>query len=1076
MKKRVLLVEYAIASIDTIKEILSNPIFSIKVVNEGETAKEYLEKQTFDLMITAAMLPKFHGFNLSQYAAENFPDMKIIIISEIYKGMNYKHQAVTIYKAHDFFEKPFNKDEFKKRIFELLKLDEKTLKSEAKLTTTQIPISDTKKIPTIKKMNEDGKTLTSDDIFGDIIDKVEDIQSYEIEFEDKPSKAGTGSPKVKKAPPSPPITQLANKKPSDAKTGATNKTEKIDQEILDLIKAGPRPKVQSQDNQKFKKIEDDISKKLEDTLSGLGIGNKPSPKAVKKTPPPPEAIKTPQTSKFPAPPPKAKPSKPVNKKDILPDENEKTDEVGVVGYEVLGLIARGGMAEVYKAMKKGIKGFEKVIALKKILSGYGTDAKYIEMFVDEAKIAAELSHPNIVQIYDLGKKDDYYFIAMEYVSGKDLRGILQKLSRREAKMPESLSIYLIVKILEALNYAHSAKDFKGNSLDIVHRDISPPNILVSYNGDIKLTDFGVSKASTKMHQTLAGALKGKLLYMSPEQAKGEDSIDYRSDLYSVGIILYELITGEKLFLNSSEIGTLKKVQDGKITRPSQIKKNIDPELERVILRALNKDKNKRYQKASDMIKDLEAYMAKTYVNMPEPAHIKHFLYDLFKDDIIKDGIEINLSSPPKSIKRKNTVDDIAKPPEPKLPEPPEADHWGEESLTLSDTEPESIKPAEPEKLKVDDFQPIIEINFDDDEVKDKPVDKPVDKAVEKPFKPSPPKQKQYAPFESHSPMLETKKHKNILFILIAVIVVLSIAITLYLVLGSGEDKPDLNTLEQTIPKPATANTNEETKPPDENNIEGSAMSEILSSQPDTDTEGQSEKPIESSPPPDSIKKEPKSAKSDAETVAKKIKKTEKKAESTEQDKPSPLVTEKKKRNKEKEITSEDKGEINNKDLSTQKPEQSKQTAAPQKTPTETKTKETVPEKTIETSEEKSLQTKNTPEKTPEIKQFQPPKPEFKEGDILSPTQLDSQPQELSTPSIRIPRSLRRILTDNQRILVSYLVDHNGNVEIVKVLTKTGIKRLDNLIKDTIKKWKYKPAMKNNLRVKVWKNQWIVIQK
>ena len=177
------------------------------------------------------------------------------------------------------------------------------------------------------------------------------------------------------------------------------------------------------------------------------------------------------------------------------EKDEKKNEVG--GYDIIGLIARGGMAEIYKAKRKGVKGFEKIIALKKILAGYGKDDKYIEMFVDEAKIAAELTHPNIVQIYDLGEKDDYYFIAMEYVSGKDLRLILQKLSESRSFLAEELSLHLILEVLKALNYAHSAKNSAGKNLDIVHRDISPPNILVSFSGDVKLTDFGVLKSVYK---------------------------------------------------------------------------------------------------------------------------------------------------------------------------------------------------------------------------------------------------------------------------------------------------------------------------------------------------------------------------------------------------------------------------------------------------------------------------------------------------------------------------------------------------------------------------------------------------
>ena len=252
-------------------------------------------------------------------------------------------------------------------------------------------------------------------------------------------------------------------------------------------------------------------------------------------------------------------------------------------YVLLGMIARGGMAEIYKAKKKGVKGFEKMIAIKKILSGYGEDDKYIEMLVDEAKIAAELSHPNIVQIYDLGRKDNYYFIAMEYVLGKDLREIQTPAARTGQVVPRGDRHLADHQDTRGAELRPQGQGQPRPPLEIVHRDVSPPNILISYNGDVKLTDFGVSKASIKMHQTLSGALKGKLLYMSPEQACGESGIDYRSDLYSVGVVLFELLTGKKLFLDTSEMMVLKKVQNGEIIPPREINPDIDPTLEKIIL-------------------------------------------------------------------------------------------------------------------------------------------------------------------------------------------------------------------------------------------------------------------------------------------------------------------------------------------------------------------------------------------------------------------------------------------------------------------------------------------------------------
>jgi len=710
MKKNILLVEYSNSTIETINELLSHPIFNITVVDEGESAKNLLKKTKFDMIITAAMLPKFHGFNLSQFAASNYPDLRIIIISEVYKGMDYKHQAITQYKADDFFEKPLDKESFKKRVLELLSLEEKDLKEKNAAETEEKPLSDTKKIPTFKKMEEDEQSLTSEDIFGDIINQVQQSSSFEIELEeDKETEEESkeAKPEEIKEEPQPQMEQKKDeKKESDPKM---EKKEEVEKEVepektpdkpeetseapqpkkisetpkkpTSIITPGPhditdtllelkKVKKETKDDKKFKKLEDDITKKFESTLSGLGLDSKKRP--IKKEKPPEPAAPKPIDAKY---------------------KERRRDEVG--GYDILGLVARGGMAEIYKAKKKGVKGFEKIIAIKKILAGYGKDDKYIEMFVDEAKISAELSHPNIVPIYDLGKKDDYYFIAMEYVTGKDLRLILRKLEILDKQLPEEISIYTIMKVLDALDYAHNAKNSTGKKLDIVHRDISPPNILISFDGEVKLTDFGVSKASIKMHQTVAGALKGKLLYMSPEQASGDFNIDYRSDLFSVGIILFELITGEKLFMNPSEMAVLKKVQTGEIIKPSEMKKNIDSELERIILKLLEKDRGKRYQSASDTLKDLEKYILNQYDHMPTPTHISHTIFDLFKEEIMREGIKIELKTIPYSIKK------IKKEEREKEKEPVELkqEEMIETKEEVKETPPE---PAPPKKEKVEE--------------------------------------------------------------------------------------------------------------------------------------------------------------------------------------------------------------------------------------------------------------------------------------------------------------------------------------------------------------------------------------
>ena len=1005
MKKKILLVEYAATSIDIIKEILSPPTFEITVANEGDTAKKYLEEKSFDLMITAAMLPKFHGFNLSQYAADNYPGMRIIIISEIYKGMDYKHQAIKLYKADDFFEKPFDKKVFKARVCELLDFNPEDLEQPSK-TSAQVPFSDTKKIPTLKKLEAEGQKLTSEDLFGDIIKKVHDVPSYEIKLDAEEDKGKKKEKMIDKKIPE--VTQVL-------KTPSVNKTQKIDLDFLNLINKEKKDKAKDKDL-RDKKIEDDISRKLEDTLSGLGI-------TVKSSPPPGDTAGTgPKTGVI----------QPVKTPESKGEEKEKTDEV--VGYEILGLIGRGGMAEIYKAKKKGVKGFEKIIALKKILSGYGTDAKYIEMFVDEAKIAAELSHPNIVQIHDLGKQDDYYFIAMEYVQGKDLRVILQKLAQERTLMPEPIAIYLAINVLSALNYAHAARNSRGKKLEIVHRDISPPNILVSYEGNIKLTDFGVSKASIKMHQTLAGALKGKLLYMSPEQAKGEEHIDFRSDIYSVGIILFELITGEKLFLGYSEMSTLKKVQQGFIIKPSQIKKDIEPELETIILKALNKEMNRRYQGAADMIKDLETYMKNHYSAMPETSHVAHFITNLFKNEIIEEKIEINLPPLPytvtKKIKKEVKVkEEVLKETIPELPE----GELLEEPLQSREEKVEKAKEKklEEELLRKDEFQPIIEITFDEDNKK-KGIPVPEEKAI-------------FPGFEALKPRREVEKKKNLLFAGIIVIVVLVTAIVLYLILGSGESGSG-------SPPPAAVT---DINPPPQQQLPTAASESDSQSQTPVEEQALEFKPG---------KDEPQKEKETRESLQTSTLTQTSKDEKVTPDRPE--ETKKKKKSKPDDTREGQPGEK-------QAPPQDKTEAAEEKTAPEKTQKPGVQSVTEEPAREvKEPPVVEEEKQTPAVKQ----EPIVKEGDILSPSQVDTQPIPVSTPEIIITRSIRRLMTTDQQILVSYLVDHNGNIEMVKVLKKSSMKKLNTLIIETIQKWKYKPATKNNVKVKVWKNKWILVQK
>jgi serine/threonine protein kinase len=273
-------------------------------------------------------------------------------------------------------------------------------------------------------------------------------------------------------------------------------------------------------------------------------------------------------------------------------------------YRLLERVAVGGMAEVFRAKRTGAAGFEKVVAVKRILSHLSDNKEFVDMFIDEAKMVAGLTHANIVQMLDLGQLEKSYYIAMEYVHGRDLRTILRRARERSLKIPLDVSTYVVSKVAAALEYAHRKKDDKGQPMLIVHRDISPQNILISFEGDVKLTDFGIAKAATKASTTDKGALRGKLLYMSPEQAWGRP-MDKRSDVFSLGIVFYEMLTEQKPFLGTSEMSILETVRECRVPPPTTINDRIPETLERVVMKSLERDPEVRYQDAGEMLRDLE---------------------------------------------------------------------------------------------------------------------------------------------------------------------------------------------------------------------------------------------------------------------------------------------------------------------------------------------------------------------------------------------------------------------------------------------------------------------------------------
>ncbi|MCA9670628.1 MAG: serine/threonine protein kinase, partial [Myxococcales bacterium] len=276
-------------------------------------------------------------------------------------------------------------------------------------------------------------------------------------------------------------------------------------------------------------------------------------------------------------------------------------------YYLTERIAVGGMAEIFKAKLYGVSGFEKPMVVKQILPQYARNAEFIKMFIDEAKIAVSLTHGNIIPVYELGRIDGVYFIAMEYVHGKNLGEILESARDRRMQLSIDDAVYIAIETCKGLDYAHRRTDAQGSSLGLVHRDISPPNVMVSMTGEVKLADFGIAKATHKLGNTEAGVVKGTYGYMSPEQLLG-DVVDHRTDIFSCGILLYEMLTGRRLFGGGSELEAMERVKEARVQAPSTMSSRVPSALDPIVARALAKDPADRYATANEFQLELSRFL------------------------------------------------------------------------------------------------------------------------------------------------------------------------------------------------------------------------------------------------------------------------------------------------------------------------------------------------------------------------------------------------------------------------------------------------------------------------------------
>ena len=279
-------------------------------------------------------------------------------------------------------------------------------------------------------------------------------------------------------------------------------------------------------------------------------------------------------------------------------------------YQILDRLAVGGMAELFKATLNGDHGFEKLVAIKKILPHLATDRSFVEMFIDEARITAQLDHRHIVAVFELGTDADTPYIAMQYVDGLDVLALLRECARAQIRLPPELAAVIARDVLDALDYAHNAISADGKPLGIIHRDISPGNVLLSWRGDVKLTDFGIARAAERRHKTEAGTLKGKYGYMSPEQVSGSE-IDTRSDLFSVGILLAEMVMARRLFTSTNDLDILLMVRDARLDRLNKYASEFPVELRVITQRALQRRPEDRWQSAGQFRDAIDEWIRRT---------------------------------------------------------------------------------------------------------------------------------------------------------------------------------------------------------------------------------------------------------------------------------------------------------------------------------------------------------------------------------------------------------------------------------------------------------------------------------
>ncbi len=311
-------------------------------------------------------------------------------------------------------------------------------------------------------------------------------------------------------------------------------------------------------------------------------------------------------------------------------------------YLLLQRVSVGGMAEVFKALPEGATRIDQIVAIKRILPNIAEDSEFIGMFVDEARLAGQLNHPNICRIYELGRVGDDHYIAMQFLWGRDLLKVMNRFKKAGQPIPAQVAAFIASKACAALHYAHTKRDATGKPLEIIHRDVSPQNIIVGYSGQVKLIDFGVARAASQSQKTQAGILKGKFGYMSPEMIRGLP-IDHRSDVFAMGICLHEALTGARLFYGETDFATLELVRDAKVPPPSHSTPGIPPALDAIVLKALAREVADRFPSAQHLQEALESFLSSHYQGFGE-AEVGSVMRQAFQFEVTREKQRLQVFS------------------------------------------------------------------------------------------------------------------------------------------------------------------------------------------------------------------------------------------------------------------------------------------------------------------------------------------------------------------------------------------------------------------------------------------------